>query len=91
MLFGRNIENLSFDGRNQAGVLRICVVIIGIIDGSVAGTNLFACRRKSPSPSHSTVTLFARFLGWSTSVPNRLAIWYENNWSGTIDTMGCSS
>ena len=32
---------------------------------------------------HSTVTLFAKFLGWSTSVPFTQATWYASNCTGT--------
>jgi len=35
-------------------------------------------------PLYSTVTDFARFRGWSTSVPRRTATWYASNCSGTV-------
>lgn len=38
-------------------------------------TILSDIRRHRPLPVYSTVTLFARFLGWSTSVPLKLAMW----------------
>jgi hypothetical protein len=37
---------------------------------------------------HSTVTLFARFLGLSTSVPLAQAVWYASSCSGTTCRMG---
>jgi hypothetical protein len=37
---------------------------------------------------HSTVTLFARFLGLSTSVPRATAVWYASNCSGTTCRIG---
>ena len=39
---------------------------------------------------HSTVTLFARFLGLSTSVPLAQAVWYASSCSGTTCRMGLS-
>ncbi len=33
----------------------------------------------TPYPNYSTVTDFAKFLGWSTSVPLATAVWYANN------------
>ena len=39
-------------------------------------------------PLYSTVTLLARFLGWSTSQPRRTAMWYESSCSGTVITIG---
>ncbi len=45
-------------------------------------------RRKPP---HSTVTLFARFRGLSTSVPRAQAVWYASNCSGTTCRMGLSA
>ena len=41
--------------------------------------------------SYSTVTLFARLRGWSTSQPRSLAMWYASSWSGTLTTTGDSS
>ena len=38
--------------------------------------------------SYSTVTDFAKFLGWSTSLPKNSAIWYANNCRGTIAIIG---
>ena len=40
---------------------------------------------------YSTVTLFARFLGWSTSAPRSTAIWYARSWSGMDMRMGMRS
>jgi hypothetical protein len=37
---------------------------------------------------YSTVTLFARFRGWSTSVPFNIATWYASSCSGTVYTAG---
>src|SRR5688572_14041831 len=37
-----------------------------------------------PLHSHSTVTLFARLRGWSTSVPFSTAVWYARSCSGTV-------
>lgn len=42
-------------------------------------------------PHHSTVTLFARFLGLSTSVPLASAVWYASSCSGTTCRMGESA
>jgi hypothetical protein len=36
--------------------------------------NYYNGRRQQKKKCYSTVTLFARFLGWSTSVPKRFAI-----------------
>ena len=43
------------------------------------------------SEVHSTVTLFARLRGWSTSVPFRSATWYARNCSGRIESSGVRS
>ena len=40
---------------------------------------------------HSTVTVFAKFLGWSTSLPSMSAIWYASSCSGMTFTIGESS
>lgn len=50
-------------------------------EGTWRWGNLFVNRRASPSveKDHSTVTVFAKFLGWSTSVPLRSAIWYASS------------
>ena len=40
------------------------------------------------SLNYSTVTDFAKFLGWSTLHPLITAIWYESNCSGTVATKG---
>ena len=40
---------------------------------------------------HSTVTLFARFLGLSTSVPRATAVWYASSCSGTTLRIGDST
>src|SRR5205823_14263595 len=37
---------------------------------------------------YSTVTDFARFLGWSTSHPLRTAMWYASSCSGMIESKG---
>ena len=37
---------------------------------------------------HSTVTLFAKFLGLSTSVPRAQAVWYASSCSGTTCSSG---
>jgi len=42
-------------------------------------------------PFYSTVTLFARFLGLSTSVPRAQAVWYASSCSGTTWRMGLSA
>ncbi len=39
---------------------------------------------------YSTVTLLARFLGWSTLQPLRTAIWYDNSCSGMVTSRGIS-
>ena len=38
--------------------------------------------------NYSTVTDFARFLGWSTSQPRRTAMWYASSCSGMIESKG---
>ena len=40
---------------------------------------------------YSTVTDFARFRGWSTSVPRATAVWYANSWSGITASTGGSA
>ena len=40
---------------------------------------------------HSTVTLFAKLRGLSTSVPRAHAVWYASNCSGTTCSSGESS
>ena len=40
---------------------------------------------------YSTVTLFARFRGWSTSQPRRTAMWYASSCSGTTATIGIAN
>ena len=42
-------------------------------------------------PPHSTVTLFARFLGLSTSVPLATAVWYDSSCRGTTCSRGDSA
>ena len=37
---------------------------------------------------HSTVTLFAKFLGWSTSEPFKTATWYASSCKGTVYARG---
>ena len=37
---------------------------------------------------YSTVTAFAKFLGWSTFLPNINAIWYDSNCKGIVVTNG---
>jgi len=39
--------------------------------------------RIDPILNHSTVTLFARFLGLSTSLPSATAVWYASSWRTT--------
>ena len=49
-------------------------------------------RTLPPGPrAHSTVTLFARFRGWSTSQPRRTAMWYARSCSGTVARIGVSA
>src|SRR5262249_5834400 len=48
-------------------------------------------KRRPTSAAHSTVTLFARLRGWSTSRPRATAAWYARSWSGTVIRMGFSS
>ncbi|KUK26140.1 MAG: hypothetical protein XD60_1702 [Acetothermia bacterium 64_32] len=38
-------------------------------------TPLCKCDGSCPDRCHSTVTVLARFLGWSTSVPRSRAMW----------------
>ena len=47
-------------------------------------------RRLAPQKHHrhSTVTLLARFLGLSTSVPRATAVWYASSCSGTTWSKG---
>ncbi len=40
---------------------------------------------------HSTVTLFARLRGLSTSVPRAQAVWYASSCSGTTCSIGLSA
>ena len=42
-----------------------------------------AGRSEAPG-AYSTVTLFARLRGWSTSVPLRMATWYASSCSGIV-------
>jgi hypothetical protein len=37
---------------------------------------------------YSTVTDFARFLGWSTFFPSFTAIWYDNSCNGIVVSKG---
>ena len=46
---------------------------------------------RTKGPRYSTVTLLARFLGWSTSQPRRIAMWYAMSCSGTTKRIGASS
>ena len=43
----------------------------------------FLSTRSPPEPNYSTVTLLARFLGLSTSVPLAQAVWWASSCSGT--------
>ena len=47
--------------------------------------------RSRSHQGHSTVTLFAKFRGLSTSVPRAQAVWYASNCSGTTCSMGLSA
>ena len=42
-------------------------------------------------PAYSTVTLFARLRGLSTSVPRATAVWYASSCSGTTCRIGLSA
>ena len=44
--------------------------------------------RNSNLFNYSTVTDFARFLGWSTFFPSLTAIWYDNNCNGIVVSKG---
>src|SRR5262249_56157327 len=46
--------------------------------------------RRRPADDHSTVTLFARFRGWSTSQPLRTAMSYASSCSGSVITIALS-
>ena len=46
--------------------------------------------RNRTEQANSTVTLFAKFRGLSTSVPRAQAVWWASNWSGTTCSMGLS-
>ena len=48
-------------------------------------------REKPGRPRYSTVTLFARFRGWSTLQPRSTAMWYASSCSGTLARMGVSA
>ena len=55
-----------------------------------AGRQVAAGRRRPPgarSPPYSTVTDLARFLGWSTSQPRRIATSRARSCSGTVAVM----
>ena len=39
--------------------------------------------------AYSTVTVFARFRGWSTFSPRRRAIRYASSWSGSTASTAC--
>ena len=58
-------------------------------------SNLARLRRWRCAPParnrHSTVTLLAKFLGLSTSVPRAHAVWYASNCSGTTCRIGDSA
>ncbi len=58
-------------------------------------SNLAHLRRRRCAPQerdrHSTVTLLARFLGLSTSVPRAQAVWYASSCSGTTCRIGLSA
>ncbi len=41
--------------------------------------------------SYSTVTLFAKFRGWSTSHPRAIAIWYDKSCNGMTARIGVSA
>ena len=51
----------------------------------------YRCCSGQEGADHSTVTLFAKFRGLSTSVPRATAVWYESNCSGTTCRMGLSA
>ena len=44
--------------------------------------------KKCGKGTYSTVTDFAKFLGWSTSVPLSLATWYASNCAGIAIKIG---
>src|SRR4051812_38567169 len=60
--------------------------------GRARPTDLFPskCALHLASDGHSTVTLLARFLGLSTSVPRAMAVWYASSCSGTTCSSGLS-
>ncbi len=47
----------------------------------LAGEDFMTCGLRQLA--YSTVTLFARFRGWSTSVPFATATWYASSCTGT--------
>ncbi len=59
-------------------------------DGEPSAERMSGHRAFMPQ-GYSTVTLFARFLGWSTSHPRSFATWYANSCNGTVTTTGESS
>src|SRR2546426_4060782 len=48
-------------------------------------------RRADRPTAYSTVTLFARFLGWSTSQSRSTAMWYASSCNGIAQRIGVSS
>ena len=70
-----------FRGILRSVVLRIQVVELNRnIKTEVVGVLIIG--KEKTVPTYSTVTLFAKLRGWSTSVPLITAMWYANNCTG---------
>jgi hypothetical protein len=75
-------------GRRSPMVLKALQVSILVYQEKLSQAHFRRPHR--PASSYSTVTLFARFLGWSTSVPRRTAIWYASSCRGMAKRIGAS-
>jgi hypothetical protein len=83
---GRPVSKFVFNRRSLRK--HLCLLVSDLVLGnrlSFPRTRV-ALREKA----HSTVTLFARFRGLSTSVPRAQAVWYASSCSGTTCSSGLS-
>src|SRR5206468_40373 len=63
----------------------------GVTVSSAANTANASSEEVTGAPYYSTVTDFARFLGWSTTWPRAAAISQASTCSGTVVTSGARS
>ena len=74
---------VSFDGINKTHQLDVNFRIPMVFVEQSLGS-----KPKTLRQTYSTVTDFAKFLGWSTLQPLMIAMWYDNNCNGIVANKG---